>query len=121
MPSRFGTVRDYVTGELVREATGAEWLLTALKTNSGASDSHTGVFTRRGEPLLWVDGGPDTSVTVEDVAALRQAAASAGDLEQVRDCKAALRSSWGRLEVGDPEAFERCAAVILAARVEFAA
>lgn len=118
--ARFGMLRDYATGEFLRPATSQEWRKAAAKTASFDDDAHTGVFGCDGQRRLYVDGGPDPSVTVSDIKALEQAAVAAGDSTQAELCQQALSFSpachaW---QIGDHDAFTRCAAVILDTRLE---
>ena len=90
--SDFGIVSDYKTGFMVREATAAEWRRTADKENSADSDAYTGAWADPEEDgrIVYVSGGPDSRVSDDDIIALHDEAAAAGDAAQVQLCDVAL-------------------------------
>lgn len=112
--SNFGTVMDYKTGLMIREATAAEWRKTADKENSAGSDAYTGAWADPGEDgrVVYVSGGPESRVSDEDIIALHDEAAAAGDFEQVRLCDWAMapRATTGPEE---EQARAECVRVIL--------
>ena len=90
--SDFGIVSDYKTGFMVREATAAEWRRTADKENSADSDACPGAWADPEEDgrIVYVSGGPDSRVSDDDIIALHDEAAAAGDAAQVQLCDVAL-------------------------------
>jgi len=117
--SGFGTVHDYKTGEMVREATAADWRKTADKENSG--DSDTGAWPDPDEDgrAVYVSGGPESTVSDVDITTLAWEAAAAGDTEQVQLCDVAMapRATAG----ADADlARARCVRVILDNRMRVA-
>jgi hypothetical protein len=120
--STYGTVTDYKTGEPIRPATGAEWRRTADRIadiEPSKGDAYTGAWEDDDGRVVYVDGGSDAEVSATDVRALRDEAAQAGDLEQVRLCELATGDAddspvtprgWTR---GNGQAFRECAKVIL--------
>ena len=119
--SPFGTVNDYKTGFFIREATAAEWRRTADKENSADGDAYTGAWPDPEEDgrAVYVSGGPDSRVSDEDIIALHDEAAAAGDAAQVRLCDWALapRATTGPEE---EEARAECVRVILDTRMNAA-
>lgn len=130
--STWGTVNDYSTGSVIREATAAEWRKTAeaisihpvgdvAEIEPGpdeisawrASLDGKGRWQDAGGRLVYVDGGPDPLVTEYTIRDLRREAAAAGDLAMVGLC------DRGRGD--DDDAFRECVRVILDTRMETAA
>ena len=102
----WGTLTDYAKGTALRPATAAEWLASATAAQVGDG---TGVFFADGTDLdVYVDGGPDSSVSDIDIDDLGQEAGQHGDTAQVALCIAA--------NAGDEDARAECARVILANR-----
>ena len=119
--STWGTVSDYKTGFMIREATAAEWRRTADKENGTDSDAYTGAWLDPDEEgrAVYVSGGPESHVSDDDIIALHDEAASAGDAEQVRLCDVAMAP---RATAGPDvaEARAECIRVILDTRMETA-
>lgn len=118
--SAWGTVNDYRTGSMLRDATAAEWRRTADKYNGYDSDAYTGAWADEDGHAVYVSGGPEAEVSDDDIIALHDEAVSAGDAEQVRLCDVAMapRSTAGP-DVAEARA--ECVRVILDTRMETAA
>lgn len=116
----FGTLRDHKTGDEIRPATAEEWRRTADVLRSGVSWAHTGVWEDEPGHGVWVDGGPEPYVSQADVRELRDEAAAAGDLEQVRLCDLALGEAEGRHGVPEGDACRQCETLILDTRMRAA-
>lgn len=113
----FGTLTAYASGEAIRPATSSEWLRSALAVSGGQPQGTFETSARElpgGFGTVFVDGGPDATASRDDIIALHDEAARAGDAEQVAICERAL---WGNS--GDPhEAWVECERVILGHRAE---
>lgn len=118
--SIWGTVNDYKTGFVIREATAAEWRRTADKENSADSDAYTGTWLDEEDGrAVYVSGGPESYVSDDDIIALHDEAVSAGDAEQVRLCDVA-RAPRATAGPDVAQARTECVRVILDARMESA-
>lgn len=119
--STWGTVNDYKTGFMIREATAAEWRRTADKENSTDSDAYTGAWLdpEEDDRAVYVSGGPESHVSDDDIIALHDEAVNAGDAEQVRLCDVAMAP---RATAGPDVAQARgeCVRAILDTRMEAA-
>lgn len=126
----YGTVTDYADGiTAIRPATAAEWLKTAYRLagiEHSAGDAYSGAWQDEDGRVVIVIGGPDDDVSADDVRALRDEAAAAGDLERVHMCEVATgdaadspRNPRGFAQ-GNGPAFAECAKVILENRMRVA-
>lgn len=88
----FGTLTSYTTGTAIRPATAVEWRACAEALTGTRPGHETGAYEDQSDYLgvVYVDGGPDMTVSDEDIKALRDEAGSAGDSEQVRLCSIAV-------------------------------
>lgn len=109
--SNFGTLTDYVSGHAMRPATAEEWRRTADVMATGKPDSFTGAWTGSDGRAVYVDGGPDAEVTVNDIRQLGLEAGQAGDGGQVALCEIALGDCDNEDE--QDTAWTECARVIL--------
>jgi hypothetical protein len=108
MTGTWGTLTDYAKGTAIRPATAQEWLASAVAAETGDG---SGAFFLDGTDLdVYVDGGPDSSVSDIDIDDLEQGAGIAGDSEQVGLCRATRE--------GDGDARAECVRVILGTRAE---
>lgn len=111
MTGSWGTLTDYTKGTAIRPATAREWLASVVATQS---DPGNGAFFLDGTDLdVYVDGGPDSSVSDIDIDDLEQEAHAHGDTAQAALCQSARE--------GDEDARAECAKVILGNRVNSAA
>jgi hypothetical protein len=127
-----GMLCDYATSTPIRPATAIEWRKSADAELEGGDvhgvfDLHSGAFRDDGGHTVIVIGGPPSEVTADDIRALGDDAASAGDLERVRLCEVATgdaadspRNPRGFAQ-GNGQAFRQCAKVILDSRMTMAA
>jgi hypothetical protein len=127
----FGMLCDYATSTPIRPATAIEWRKSADAELEGGDvngvfDAYSGAFRDDGGHAVIVIGGPPSEVTADDIRVLRDEAASAGDLEQVRLCEVATgdaADSTGSprgFARGNGPAFRECGKVILGNRMRVA-
>jgi hypothetical protein len=108
MTGTWGTLTDYTKGTAIRPATAQEWLTSVVAAQTGGG---TGAFFLDGTDLdVYVDGGPDSSVSDIDIDDLEQEAHVHGDAAQAALCQSARE--------GDEDARAECARVILGNRAE---
>ena len=107
----FGTVTVYDTGKPLRSATAAEWLKSATFVNSSAPGRDAGIWHDTSTPedtVVFVAGGPEMTVTLDDIIDLAHEAKAAGDRAQLDVCLDALDDNT--------DAYARCITVILSNR-----
>jgi hypothetical protein len=110
----FGTLTSYKTGNAIRPATPVEWRASAEALTSTRPGHETGAYEDQSDYLgvVYVDGGPDMTVSDDDIKALRDEAGSADDAEQVRLCNIAI-SGDGDEHTSADDARLACVHVIL--------